>query len=456
VGTRVAVHTGDARPESQPAGDACSAEQEFDARFQADAARARAATDSFYADLIASKVRFGGAPLPTSIKPHFIRRSDNDRWSALLSRFLRLLERTAEELRADPTFRSQDWFPPEAWELLDIDPGFSRTAVVCRPDIVWDGSSIGLLEMNADSPAMMLYADVVQDLQRQHFPLNELQDSGSLTFERRVPALLDALVASYREWGGTAERPVVAIVDWADQKTRSEQEHLARVFSELGYPSFVCAPHELEVRGGRLLGRGEPIDIVQRRILFPQIIKRRPELEAFLTAYRERMACVVNPLRSYLVGCKLTLAVLFHPEVRARLTADEIELLKNTLPCTIPPREVDESELLQRNRWVLKPAFGSGGTGVVIGRYVDAATWQDAVQLARSGEWVAQTYQPIPLYRVPIATVAGNAMTPLYANWNPFFFGGKAAGGIARVSSNPVVGISARGALLPSVIADDE
>jgi hypothetical protein len=47
-------------------------------------------------------------------------------------------------------------------------------------------------------------------------------------------------------------------------------------------------------------------------------------------------------------------------------------------------------------------------------------------------------------------------MVPLYATWNPFFFGGRAAGGIARVSSDPVVGISARGALLPTVLVNDD
>ncbi len=412
--------------------------------------------DAFATAVVASGTRFGELPLPTSIKPHFIRRSDHERWTGLLGRFLRLLEATADDLRIHDRFRRSPWFTREAWELLDIDPGYARTAVVCRPDIVWEGGSIGVLEMNADSPAMMLYADVVQELQREHYPLAELDRDGALTFERRAPAMLDALVATYREWGGRAEQPVIAIVDWPRQKTQSEQQHLARVFTDLGCPSFVCAPHELEVKGGRLLGRGEPIDIVQRRVLFPEIVARRDELGAFLTAYRERLVCVVNPLRSYLVGNKLTLARLSQPSYRSTLPAEDVALLDQILPCTIPPAEVPENELADRSRWVLKPAFGSGGNGVVIGRYADAATWAEALRVARGGDWVIQTYLPIPLYRVPVAMATANAMTPLYANWNPFFFGGKSAGAIARVSSNPVVGISVRGALLPSIIAESE
>jgi uncharacterized circularly permuted ATP-grasp superfamily protein len=132
-------------------------------------------------------------------------------------------------------------------------------------------------------------------------------------------------------------------------------------------------------------------------------------------------------------------------------------VVSSVLPCTIPAREADENELLaNRSRWVVKPAFGSGGSGVVIGRYVDERAWAEAMSVARQGHWVVQSYLPIPLYRVPLTNSKGTQMTPLYANWNPFFFGGKPGGAIARVSTDPVVGISARGALLPTVIVDDE
>jgi glutathionylspermidine synthase len=430
------------------------AEASFDALVQEDPERARAAVDELRRLLTAREIFFGGGPLPTSLKPHFVPRAENDGWIQLLARALTIMEQTAEELRASKTFRREGPFSAEAWELLDIDPGYSKTAVVCRPDVVWERGRIGMLEMNADSPAMMLYADVIQDLQRSLYPLDRI-DSGLLTFEYRIPVLLETLVSTYREWGGTSESPVIAIIDWPGQKTSSEQEQLARAFSKLGCPAFTCAPHELETRGGKLYGRGEPIDIVQRRLLFPEMVKRRAEVGPLVTAYRERFACVINPLRSYLIGCKAILAELCDRERQKRFTPEQIEVLQAILPCTVGPEAMTTDELQERIRWVLKPIFGSGGSGVVIGRYTDEATWEHALRVARQGNWVAQTFLPIPLYRVPLTSTAGFAMLPLYANWNPFFFGGRAAGGIARVSSDPVVGISARGALLPTVLVNE-
>lgn len=430
-------------------------ERAYDAELHADAERSLDATVQLQDALRARGVLFDAEPLPTSIKPHFIRRSDNDRWTKLLQELVGVLESTAEQLRGSPSFRSNGPFSAEAWELLDIDPGYRRPAVVCRPDVVWDGDRIGLLEVNADSPAMMLYADVVQDIQRELFPLNKIDQDGLITFDHRIPALLRALLATYRDWGGTKAQPVIAVLDWPRQKTRSEQEQLAREFTKLGCPAFLCSPHELEVRGGRLLGRGEPIDIVQRRLLFPEVVARRDELQPFLTAYRERLACVVNPLRSYLVGCKAILAEMCRRERSDEVTDVERRIIKSVVPCTAMA-QMTGSELEERHRWVLKPAFGSGGAGVVIGRYTDQRRWAEAMTTARQGGWIAQTFLPIPLYRVPLTTAAAGVAVPLYANWNPFIFGGVAAGGIARLSTNPVVAISARGALLPSVIVNDE
>lgn len=436
--------------------DVTRAEHAFDEAVRTDAARSRQAMDLLRRELDSRDIRFGNKPLPTSIKGHFLARSKVTAWNRALTNFLRVLETTAQRFLEDPEFRKNGPFSPEALELLDIHPGYERPAVICRPDLVWDGDRIGLLEMNADSPAMMLYADVIQDVQRELFPLVDIDDGDRLQFDHRIQALLNALQATYREWGGKNPNPVIAIVDWAGQKTSTEQEHLARQFTALGCPAVVCSPDQLEVRGGRLLARGEPIDIVQRRILFPEVVKRRAELGAFLTAYRERLACVINPLRSYVVGCKAILAEMCRPERLAGLDGNDREAVRSVLPCTMLLRDVDRDELTDRTSWVLKPTFGSGGVGVIIGRYVDAATWKEALEMARAAEWVVQRYLRIPLYRVPSVTSSGTALISLYSNWNPFFFGGMAAGGITRVSSDPVVGISARGALLPTIVVNDE
>jgi uncharacterized circularly permuted ATP-grasp superfamily protein len=431
-------------------------ERRFDSLLASDPSRALAAARTLSGELATKNVRFGEGLLPTSIKPHFLARSINDRWIRNLGRFVNLLESAAKYFISDETLRSGPLFSREAWDLFDIDPGYGRFAVVCRPDMAWVNSRAALLEMNADSPAMMVYADHVQEIQRGLFPFAELDRPGAVGFHRRTPDLLRALLDTYREWGGTKSSPTVAILDWPGQKTEPEQHQLALDLTELGCPALVCCPADLEVRGGRLLARGEPIDIVQRRLLFPDIVRRRDELAPFLTAYRERLACVINPLRSYLLGCKALLATARTNGWYSSLGEADRELLASILPATLPIGPHSWKELQDRTRWVIKPAFGSGGKGVVIGRFADDTAWTRALAGASDGRWIAQAYVPIPTYSAPILSDGQVVIKRLYANWNPFFFDGRFSGAITRVSNEPVVGISAGGALLPAVLAMDE
>jgi len=73
---------------------------------------------------------------------------------------------------------------------------------------------------------------------------------------RPVEALLEALVASYREWGGTASPPRIAIVDWREVPTFSEFEILRDAFIALGVPTVICDPRDLEFAAGSRLSAG--------------------------------------------------------------------------------------------------------------------------------------------------------------------------------------------------------
>ena len=61
--------------------------------------------------------------------------------------------------------------------------------------------------------------------------------------------MLDALMASYRDWGGTASPPTIAIVDFRDVPTWTEFEILQAHFEELGVPTIVCDPREMTFDG---------------------------------------------------------------------------------------------------------------------------------------------------------------------------------------------------------------
>src|SRR3970282_1796948 len=146
--------------------------------------------------------------------------------------------------------------------------------------------------------------------------------------------LLKALLDSYREWGGTAAEPVIAMVDGRELRTWSEFEILQARFEKLGVPTIVCEPRELVFDGQNLTAQGKKIDLVYRRVLINDIIARPAECEALVRAYEARAVCVANTLRCKIPHKKAFFAVLTDERNRGLFSATEQEIIRQHIPWT--------------------------------------------------------------------------------------------------------------------------
>ncbi len=396
------------------------------------------------------KMLFGGTPLPTSLKPHFIPRKVHQDWVLRTEQFSALLEKVAKTLASDEDMLKQLGFGPRALELFSIDSGLSRSTYNGRPDGLWDGKTLKFVEYNSDSPAMMTYTDRVQELQAELFPVCELSEEFGLEYPDRTSQLLGCTIDAYRERGGDKEHPTIAIVDWAGQKTCDELVHTSLVFKAAGCHTIICDPRELSYRNGRLVGKNQEIDVVQRRVLFPEFVERHTEVTELLSAYRDGKVVMVNPLRSYLVGSKGILAMLC--DAKGGLSPSEMQLASELLPNSFTVDDEARRKLVDGppNQWVLKPVFGHGGHSVVLGCEVNGEEWRSAVANTKKGHWIAQERIAIPEYHLPDQTDL-HSMKPYFINWTPWIFGGRFAGGTSRCSANAKVSITQRGALLPAL-----
>jgi glutathionylspermidine synthase len=406
------------------------------------------------------QILFGGSPLPTTLKPHFLARDMVGEWVRRTEQFSSLLEKLAYQLASSPDTLRALGFSERATELFAVDCGYKRVGVSARPDALWQGDTLKFVEYNADSPAMMTYTDRLQDLIAELFPMNQIMEELEIEMPNRTRALLESIHDVYREAGGDKSDPTIAIIDWPDQKTRHELLHTAAIFSELGSPAIVAHPHELSLRNGKLHAKGRDIDIVQRRVLFPEVLERESELQPLLKAYCDRAVVVVNSLRSCLIGSKGILALLHDPKSDF-LTKEEVALARSLIPHS---RFVDgevRRELLDSEPmgWVLKSAFGHGGHSVVLGSALTRDEWKQTVKETEDGTWIAQRELVIPTYRIPFAESESKSESSLawrmpFINWTPWIFGGRFAGGTARCSSSPKVSITQNGALLPALAAE--
>ena len=57
----------------------------------------------------------------------------------------------------------------------------------------------------------------------------------------------------------------------------------------------------------------------------------------------------------------------------------------------------------------------------------------------------------VPKFSLPFVEGGRVALRPRFYNWNPFIFGGKHGGSIARVSNSVLINITMGGGLLPTL-----
>ena len=106
----------------------------------------------------------------------------------------------------------------------------------CCPD------SLHFAEYNAESPAGLGYTQRLCELFDALPVMARFREGRGVRFNPTIAPMLEALLASYREWGGTAAPPTMAIVDWRNVPTWTEFEILRDAFVEAGVPTVVCAP----------------------------------------------------------------------------------------------------------------------------------------------------------------------------------------------------------------------
>jgi hypothetical protein len=392
------------------------------------------------------EIFFGDNLLPTFPLPHLVRADDLAGWTRESECLATAIESVAQATFADPELFAALKLRPEAEELIRVDPGYRRITTLSRPDAILREQGLLFVEFNCDSPAMMAFSDAVTECLLETPALKPVRNR--LRPDWMTPRLLEVLLDCYREYGGSASPPTIAITDWEGQKTRYEHRRIARQFEAAGYPTIVCDPRAFTRRSRGLEVAGRPVHIVYRRALFTELLERQGEVAPLLDAYRSGDVCVVNSMRSYLASSKTLLALLCDPRFSAHL--QDLPSVAHTMLLT----NKVHAELRQlRGRYVLKRGESHGGQHVLLPGLATAEQWEAALAESALTPWVAQEYCPVPKIMTVAHHDGGVRVDERFFNWNPFLFNGRYAGSIARAGTSELINISLGGGLMPTVSA---
>jgi uncharacterized circularly permuted ATP-grasp superfamily protein len=420
------------------------------------------------AKMRARKLTFGDRIHSPLLRPFFLDERDDVRVRVVAETIAGLGERVVEAAMKSPELLAQFGLRPEEERLVAIDPGYARASTASRLDAFLLPDSLQFAEYNAESPAGLGYSETLGEVFAEMPAMARFRESFRTRTYPLMASILEALLASYREWGGVASPPQIAIVDWRGVPTWSEFEILQARFQKLGVPTLVCEPSDLMFDGKTLAAQGKKIDLVYRRVLINDILARPAECEALVKAYEAGVACVANTFRCKIPHKKAFFAVLTDERNRELFSAEERELIRRHIPWTRLVADVRTTRageaigLLEhvrgrRENFVLKPNDEYGGAGVMLGWEMDAAGWDAALEkavAARAGSWVVQ--EKIAVRREVFPYVEGGVVTmrDMLVDFAPYLFRGKMCGFLTRLSSTGLANVTSGGGQVPSFVVE--
>jgi hypothetical protein len=443
---------------------ALAAARAYNRRLEADPAAAREQALWLQEELSRSGVTFGGAPMASFLRPQFVERAAWELLRAGGRRLLELAARVARRAFSGDVGRLCAFLGTPAAEArwLAVDPG-EPDVVVSRLDAFLTPAGPRFIEINSDAPAGFGYSDRMAKVFSELPVFRAFAETARIAYQPSDEGLIGAVLGAVREAG--ARRPGVAIADWADVKTRADQEILREAFAARGVDCFLADPREMTVLGGRLRAGSRAVDVVYRRVVLSELLKREDEVRPFLSAYRGGLVPFVNSFRCRLSEDKAFLALLTDEAFAALLSEDERAFVARVTPWT---RRVEERRTLKdgreidllphvlanRESLVLKPAHGYGGESVLVGEDTEPARWEGAVEAGLAEPWVVQERVTIPEEPFPVLKGGELAFEFLKVNTNPFYAAGAGVGAVTRVSRSSVINVSAGGGSVPIFVLD--
>jgi len=398
---------------------------------------------------------YGDRPIGVALRPHFLERNQFKSLTRNAELLASALEKIAIAAVESPALMEELGLTDIEQKLAVVDPGFSFGAITSRMDGFVHGREIKFVEYNAENPSSLSDQEGLNRLLCDLPEMTTFANRHSLRQFSPVKQLLEALLITYREWGGSGV-PNIAIVDWKDVPTANEFVLLKDYFEKQHVPTIICSPHSLEYAGRKLWCADFQIDLIYKRIIIHELLGHYDENHPLIQAYVHRDVCLVNPFRSKIMHKKASFEPLTDEARQTWFTAAEQKAIQQSIPWTRRLRDHrtryggKKVELLkfvrqQRQQLVIKPNDDYGGRGIHIGSRLTEKEWAEAIETGLSEDYVVQEAITLHSEKFPIFSDDKWALQPMFVDTNPFLFRGKVCGAMVRLSNSPIVNVTAGG-----------
>ena len=421
--------------------------------------------EALHARMESAGLSAGGRLVCPFLRPNFISRRQYESLVRTGEALIGAIDRMEQMVLANPALLSRLELLPAEKMLASIDPGYQALEVAARLDSHLVNGDLHFVQYNADSPTGAGYADALADLFWDIPPLKDFRKRYTLTRTGSRKHLLQALLKSYKQFGGT-KKPNIAIVEFRPvyHSGQSEYELFRDAFRQEGYAVEIVSPEQLEYRNRRLRKGAFEIDIVYRRLGVQEFLIRFDLGHPLVQAYRDRAVCVVNSFRSELAHKKAMFGLLTDEALTAKFPATERKAIREHVPwtrlvaaakTTYEEKTIDLPEFITQNRekLALKPNDDYSDQHTYLGWEMDSNGWERALKQAMRTPYVVQERVEPVRSVFPLMSFGHLEFREMQVDVHPHAYLGKVQGCSSWLSSGKS-GFSTAAGIVPTFIID--
>jgi len=167
----------------------------------------------------------GGRLICPFLRPNFISRRQYESLVRTGEALIAAIDRVQQMVMLNPALLARLELLPAEKMLASIDPGYQALEVAARLDSHLVNGHLHFVQYNADSPTGAGYADALADLFYDAPPVKEFRKKYTLTRTGSRKHLLQALLKSYKQFGGNSKKPNIAIVEFRPAYLSGQSEY---------------------------------------------------------------------------------------------------------------------------------------------------------------------------------------------------------------------------------------
>jgi hypothetical protein len=435
-------------------------------------AHARAEADAYLAH---THALYHGGAAPWAMNPKIFDNAGIATLRDAAETMGRIMDKVTARYLVDPSLRARFALPAPLERYALVPTGYDRLVPIARLDVFFNEETgdYQFCETNTDGSAGMVNSlEATRAIQQTPTYAEFARRHPSVSTFNVPRACVEALINVYTSWENASKgrrrlmSPSIAIVDYEESILSDEAACFLDVFHDAGIFARFSDVRSLRLAdagGMRSLVDDEgPIDLVWRRAVPSDVVEKPCDgVEAMVRAQAAGLACVIGGFRTWPVATKTFFSLLWSDVAAQLLSADEVDFVRSHVPHTVTlDASSDLSAYRDRERWIVKPAGGYNGTGVVAGLDVDAEAWEGALARTQATGGVVQAYAPqyatptiyggeVPGWADPTNFPLANNMEGLY------LFDGAFGGVFPRCSRKATIGMDADRLSMGCLLVDE-